>query len=104
MVDMSEVFNSGLEELITVKAIEEGDPDINILAIIDFGYSPGDGGFRELRSKKEAYTVTGFIQSKDLDKIDCQALITIRGTDYRIREIIDEQTDIVTIIFGQKTT
>lgn len=104
MIDMSEIFNSGLEEIITVKGFPDETPDVNIMAIVDIDYSPSEGGFKGTLAKKEAYTITGYILSKDLVNIAVGDSVSIRGKEYRVREIVNEQTDIINIIFGQKTT
>lgn len=96
MIDLSAVFNSGLEENIKVGLY-------TVKGIIDVDYIGNDGGFKNALGRFETYDISCYIQSSDAGKFDVGSAVEVRGKSYKIKEIINEQTDIVTLKFGQKT-
>ncbi|MCA0387922.1 MAG: hypothetical protein LCH52_05450 [Bacteroidetes bacterium] len=96
VIDLSCAFNSGLEEEIFIELTK-------IKGIIDVDYIGSNGGFKNALGKMETYEITCFIQSADLSKVALGDTVTVRGKEYKIKEIINEQTDIVVLRFGQKT-
>mgnify|MGYP001267654220 FL=1 len=96
MIDLSAAFNSGLEEEIFIELVR-------IKGIIDVDYIGSDGGFKNALGKIETYEITCYIQSADISKVKINDTVSVRGKEYSIKEIINEQTDIVILKFGQKT-
>lgn len=96
MIDLSAVFNSGLEEDIKVGLH-------TVKGIIDVDYIGSDGGFKNALGKMETYEVSCFIHSSDASKFAVGSTIEARGNTYKIKEIINEQTDIITLKFGHKS-